>query len=172
VVAARAAGTSWEDIGTALGITRQSAHNRFIEAERHWKDVLAHPEGTNTDGLRYSRLPHGADDTAAVAADLDAWVIRHRERTDVLGAHPDAPVSGNLRRMGPLDEDLHLSVRLRALLDEQPLSLPVDELIAIYERQAVLAERLAAGGVEPAGNREHAARAGARAAELRAGLGG
>jgi hypothetical protein len=74
--------------------------------------------------------------------------------------------------MGPLDEDLHLSVRLRALLDEQPLSLPVDELIAIYERQAVLAERLAAGGVEPAGNREHAARARARAAELRAGLGG
>ncbi|KQX06842.1 MULTISPECIES: hypothetical protein [unclassified Leifsonia] len=35
VAAARAAGWSWEQIGDALGITRQSVHAKYAKEERH-----------------------------------------------------------------------------------------------------------------------------------------
>ena len=35
VDSARANGSSWAEIGTALGVTKQSAHERFSESKRH-----------------------------------------------------------------------------------------------------------------------------------------
>lgn len=35
VSAARAAGWSWEQIGDALGVTRQSVHTKYAKEDRH-----------------------------------------------------------------------------------------------------------------------------------------
>jgi hypothetical protein len=167
VVAARAAHVSWEDLGGALDITKQSAHQRYAEDERQWKEALDRPEAVNEIGQRYSRLPYGAENTAAVAARLDEWALRHRQPTDVTGPHPQAPVSGGLRKMGPFDEQLDLHRRLRILWDDHIVP-PAELVAALHEREAVLAERLADGGVDPTGNRKAATRSRTRAAEFRA----
>ena len=39
----REQGASWQDIGAALGISRQTAHERFAEVEQRWKDALRRP---------------------------------------------------------------------------------------------------------------------------------
>src|SRR5829696_3788766 len=126
VIAARAANTSWEDIGDALGVKRQSAHERYAEAERHWQEVLANPEAVNESGERHSRAPFAAMNPAKAGAELNEWVRRHHEPTD--GTLRDAPVSAGLRRMDPLTELLSLSDRRRILLAAQP---PPDQLAAI-----------------------------------------
>lgn len=167
IVAARAAGTSWEDIGAALGVTRQEAHRRYRAAEQRWDDDLAHPEGVQDDGTRYWRLPEAARVPGEVAVELDAWVARHREPHDVQPEAGERPVSDGLVQMGPLEETSDLIGRRRVLMAEH-LVPPADQMAAIYDREAVLADRLAAGGVDSALNREAAARARARAAELRA----
>ncbi|MEL4318467.1 helix-turn-helix domain-containing protein [Leifsonia sp. YIM 134122] len=39
VAAARAAGWSWEQIGDALGVTRQSVHTKYAKEERHVRAI-------------------------------------------------------------------------------------------------------------------------------------
>jgi acyl transferase domain-containing protein len=43
VICEREQGASWQTIGAALGISRQTAHERFAEVERLWKDALRRP---------------------------------------------------------------------------------------------------------------------------------
>jgi hypothetical protein len=140
VVVERADGTTWEEIGEALGITRQSAHKRWQPTVAAWDDQL---EQASTPG------PGAEDDPVAraagptlVAAELDEWVVRHREPRDPIeGEHP---VSEVLELMDPLRELLHLAgVRrqLSALHDGQP---PAAALARLLEREAVLEEAVAA----------------------------
>jgi hypothetical protein len=50
VAAARAGGTSWAEIGAALGITKQSAHQRFRAATAHQPPTSAEPPRPATSG--------------------------------------------------------------------------------------------------------------------------
>ena len=47
----------------AIGISRQTAHERFAEVERRWKDPLRGPDGeAQPGGRRAAGLPAGAED--------------------------------------------------------------------------------------------------------------
>ena len=46
VQAARADGASWSDIGTALGVTKQAAHERFVAAPLAWPQNFSDPART------------------------------------------------------------------------------------------------------------------------------
>ncbi|MFC7530272.1 hypothetical protein [Actinoplanes sp. GCM10030250] len=156
VVTCRAAGISWKDIGESLGVTKQTVQGRFTGAVEQWEYALARPE----------RLPHGAKFTAAVAAELDGWAVRHRESHQFVSReHPNAPLSGGLRRMGPFEEQLDISSRRRRLLEEH--IFPAAQLAPLYDREAVLHDRLAGAGVDAANNRAAADKARARAEECR-----
>jgi hypothetical protein len=171
VVYERLAGTGWPVLGEVLGMTKQSAHERYAEAEKRFREALAEPETTSEFGMPYNRLPAGADDPDGWADRLDRWVRRHREAGAV--DHDEHPVTAGLRRMDPFSEVMELDRQIRGLLDEYA-PLPLDRLAAIYERQAVLYDRLddavtrAGSGRDAAHNREAAATCRARAAELRA----
>ena len=95
VVYERERGTTWEAIGETLGITRQSAHERFAAAEDAWRDTLVRPWVVAGSVLN-PRLPEGADDPDHAVVYLDAWARRHAEETDPNHDHPN-PVSGGLR---------------------------------------------------------------------------
>lgn len=158
VIAARAAGVSWAEIGTGLGITRQEAHRRWRPAEAVWTDVAA--------GVPTAPVPVVADDPDGHARDLDAWADRHCA-ADQHGPGR-RPVTDGLDRMGVLAEASWLIRRRRALLDGPDQPPDPGELAAVYEREAVLNERMAAGSSQAAYHREAAAHARGRAAELRA----
>jgi hypothetical protein len=150
VVYERLAGTSWEQIGEALGVTRQSAHQRYADAERRFREALAEPEATSDGGEPYVRLDAAAYEPDEWAGRLDAWVIRHRERWDA-GQGPE-PVSGGLARMDPQTELFALADRRRRLF-AQHFVVPREELIAIAERELQLWQQMAAaesGRVRPA----------------------
>ncbi|MFG2881087.1 hypothetical protein ACGFYV_01950 [Streptomyces sp. NPDC048297] len=48
----RAKGTSWEAIAEQMGNKRQSAHERYREAEQEWKDALHEPFNPIPPGAR------------------------------------------------------------------------------------------------------------------------
>jgi hypothetical protein len=140
VVYERERGASWQDIGAALGISRQTAHERFAEVERRWQDALRRPYAEAGPGNELGlRLPEGAEDPERWGRQLDAWVIRHREHTDVdTGEHP---VSG---QQGPQS----LLEASGELLDEgrdlRSRGASLAERFAFYERKAALLEQIAA----------------------------
>lgn len=124
VAVAREQGTSWEEIGEQLpgpdgetGVSRQAASKRFGErVEALSLDALLPRREPRFPGaLGWWAGPDGLDDPDRTAADLDAWVVRHRERTD-----PDRgaePVSGPLRaRHRPATDSIGATTRLASLL--------------------------------------------------------
>jgi hypothetical protein len=140
VVYERQRGGSWQTIGAAIGISRQTAHERFAEVERRWKDALRQLDGEVQSGGRGAagRLPAGAEDPQRWGEQLDRWVIRHRDPGDVdTGEHP---VSG---QQGP-QSLLQAAMELRH--DGQELTscgASLAERFAFYERKAILLEQIA-----------------------------
>jgi hypothetical protein len=140
VVYERERGASWQTIGAAIGISRQTAHERFAEVERRWKDALRGPDGeAQPGGRRAARLPAGAENPERWGEQLDRWVIQHRDPGDLdTGEHP---VSG---QQGP-QSLLQAASELRH--DGQELTsrgASLAERFAFYERKAVLLEQIAA----------------------------
>jgi len=82
VACERLAGISWQDIGERLGTTRQSAHERYAAVVDDVAESILFPQREGEPGqLGWWACPDGLDDPDRTAASLDAWVLRHRERT-------------------------------------------------------------------------------------------
>jgi hypothetical protein len=171
VIYERERGRSWETIGEALGITRQSAHERFAEGEERWHDGLDRPYDKHRE-LVSSRLPDGADSPRDYMHWLDEWCQRHIEAADVSkGPHQ---VSAGL-----VDEE-HLTTQLISAVTGQsnrllsrpgggPFGLtphPVAER-TFWERKLRLAERLVTERPDDADARQMLTDAQAQLAELR-----
>src|SRR4051794_34212101 len=57
VVAERLRGTSWAQIGEALGVTRQSAHERYASFEHEMRQALLFPDRAGHGGLGWWAVP-------------------------------------------------------------------------------------------------------------------
>ena len=140
VVYEREQGASWQTIGAALGISRQTAHERFAEVERHWKDALRRPYAeAGPGGRRMNRLPPGADDPERRGQQLDAWVIRHRDPADRDGG--EHPVSG---QQGPQSLQAAAAELRRDGHELTSRGASMAERFAFYERKADLLGQIAA----------------------------
>src|SRR5918995_4219233 len=63
VVYERERGASWQTIGAAIGISRQTAHERFAEVERRGEGALGRSDAAaGPGGRRAQGLPAGAED--------------------------------------------------------------------------------------------------------------
>ncbi|MFE7268022.1 hypothetical protein ACFU9B_39475 [Streptomyces sp. NPDC057592] len=61
VIYERARHTSWEAIAEQLDMKKQSAHERYREAEQEWKDALHEPFNPIPPGARFPpRIPAAA----------------------------------------------------------------------------------------------------------------
>lgn len=150
VILEREKGTSWEDIGAALDITKQTAHERFSAAFQRWRARLAEPWVPDRGGLLSLQLQDGAEDPEKWARVLDDWVLRHRERSDVdPGEHP---VSGNLQEASVVEQITTALAEVRALQErERNGAATRSQRRAWFRRKAELFERLAeAESREPA----------------------
>lgn len=90
VIHGRECSLSWEDVGQALGVTRQTAHARFADVVDEWRDALYDPAKH-----RYEWMPDGSYNPEKVVPYLDAWLARHQH-------HPESPrsVSAGLHYYG------------------------------------------------------------------------
>ncbi|MGO9959160.1 MAG: hypothetical protein ACLP50_24860 [Solirubrobacteraceae bacterium] len=98
VVADRLRGASWSDVGESLGITKQSAHERFAEAEREFRDALLFPHRQPEHGLGYTVAPYAVVEPDRVRERLDAWVIEHQRSSGPNRDEP-SPVTRGLQAM-------------------------------------------------------------------------
>jgi len=107
VVYARLGKLTWEEVGAALDVTRQSAQERFDETVDGFRAELLSPENPGYTGafgeIRW-RLHPAAREPDTTARDLDDWVRRHRDPRDDIDEPEAAPVSGGLTRMDPRAE--------------------------------------------------------------------
>jgi len=154
VVYEREQGASWQTIGAALGISRQTAHERFAQVERRWKDALRRPYAeAGPGGRRGQRLPDGADDPARWGQLLDRWVIRHRESADLDTA--EYPVSG---QHGPQSLQAAAAELRHDGYELTSRGASMAERFAFYQRKAELLEQIAAADPDdPAAGRAAAA---------------
>jgi hypothetical protein len=169
IVAERLRGTSWADIGEALGVTRQSAHERYAPFEREMRAALLFPDREGEHGgLGWWAVPDGLEDPERTARDLDEWERRHRERTD-----PDrgeTPVSAGLQARRTLDETGAVIELAKLLLDGSVPDGVSHERAEreLYERKVAAFERMLADGTADPGVATQLAEARARLAELNA----
>lgn len=174
----RERGTSWEEIGEALGITKQSAHKKFAAAVERWRAPLDKPEHLNPDGtpdderipfgVRYTpdaTVPRGstAEDTAR---ELETWLRERTAPTDSW-ADEEHPVTGHLPR--------HSTTAMLLLADRVSFRFYEDQLVPdpkaqadVADHRVALYERLIREGDAPPEAPEWIAKDRARAAALRA----
>ncbi|WP_331733633.1 hypothetical protein OG948_60035 (plasmid) [Embleya sp. NBC_00888] len=134
VVHTQTSGIGWERIATVLGQTRQSVARKHGPAVEEWRTSIVGPDGR--PGLPRT---HRAEDAAALAHELDAWLREHAARPS---GPQDAAISERLGRLGAAEE-------LDLLLAHSRGALPPAELAAVRERQTVLYERFAAAEDDP-----------------------
>lgn len=130
VLVERDDGADWSQIASSLGLTVDEVLSRWELAHHEWSQT--HP-GYPVDAAAVEQ------GRAGELAELDAWVVRHREPGD-----PDAgaaPVSAVMNRQHPLLELLHLQgLERRYTEDYGPAST---ERAAVLARQAGVHEALA-----------------------------
>ncbi len=161
VVWARERHTSWEDIGEAVGgISRQSAHTRYAEAEAEWKLGLVEPiiPPDRPNGQASARLPEAAYQPTSSLRYLDNWAAKH--------GMGEQAVSSNVPPLSMLDELGNLLDAIRHLWTK-PLPRDTEDQIRLLDRKAALLDRIAAEEGRPE-SAELAAGARAQVAELRA----
>ncbi|MFE4829934.1 hypothetical protein [Streptomyces sp. NPDC056672] len=163
----RAKHTSWEAIAEQMDIKKQSAHERYREAEQEWKEALHQPFSPTPPGTRvptdFLRLHEAAYAPIQAGQNLDEWA---KERGK--GEHA---VTGGLPTLSLLDEMGQLLDGLKYLYrDMYKRPDPVARL-RLTERKAALLDRIATeeGRPEAAVQAEEAR---ALAAQLRAEING
>jgi hypothetical protein len=87
VVAERADGVGWDQIGEALGVDPDRARERWAATVASWDADLARATGPAHDD---DQLPDVLTGPPTVRArELDRWATRHREPDDLIeGPHP------------------------------------------------------------------------------------
>ncbi|MFI2764888.1 hypothetical protein ACH5A3_39670 [Streptomyces echinatus] len=174
----RERGTSWEEIGDALGITKQSAHKRFAGAAETWRAPFDQPARLLPDGTPDDeRIPYGARYAPSVpkphygtaedqAHRLEQWLLQHTGPTDHWHADKH-PVTGGLPR--------HSTTAMLMLTDRVSHRLLHDQLVPdpqaqadLADRRVALYERLIREGDAPPEATQWIAKDRARAAALRA----
>jgi hypothetical protein len=167
VVAERLRGTSWAQIGDTLGVTRQSAHERYAAFEHEMRRALLFPDRAGGAGaLGWWAVPDGLEDPERTARQLDEWDVRHRERTDP--ERGEAAVSAGLQPRRTLDETGAVIELGKLLLDDR-LPAGVSRGRAereLYERKVAVFEHMLAEGTADATVATQLAEARARLAEL------
>ncbi|MCQ4045839.1 hypothetical protein ACFOSC_27825 [Streptantibioticus rubrisoli] len=168
VVYERERGTSWDDIGEALGsITRQSAHKRFADQVEQWRAPLDEPETVRLNGTAEDpRIPYPASDPEAAAGHLDSWLRDHTAPYDAW-ARRDQPVSAHLERHTTTSALIITGKYTARLLKDQMVPDPHKQADAA-DFHADLLERLAREGDAPPEVTEWIAKDRARAQALRA----
>ncbi|MCU1627910.1 MAG: hypothetical protein JWP64_2859 [Pseudonocardia sp.] len=131
IVLERTSGASWDELADPLGITAAEAREQWEPTVAQWETDLEAERAASL--ARTSLLPV---DSPATAVELDDWVRRHREPAD-LDDHPH-PVSGQLQRMDPLRELLHLAGTRRALIAAHDDSPPEVLLTRLADRERTL----------------------------------
>ncbi|MGY5099466.1 hypothetical protein [Streptomyces sp. 900105245] len=179
VIYERERGTSWEEIGEALGIARQSAHTRFAEHVKAWREPLDKPERLHRDGTPDDRrIPYGAryapgsTDPATGSAEktarlLDEWLRRHDDRTD-----REHPVSDGLPRYSTMEMVLLVGdaanhMRMTELVPDLQAEADLWDLRADLQER-MLRESQSDGTPLPKGFHQSLAQDRARAKALRA----
>jgi len=165
VVFEREQGTSWADVGGALGsITRQSAQARYAGDVAAWRAPLESPAVVRLDGTSEDpRIPYPASDPEPAAARLDRWLLAHSDRTNTW-ADDRAPVSAHLERHSTVTALMRVDRYTSYLLKQQ--LVPDPQAVADAEdRRADLMEWLVREGdgtpETPGWIAEHRARAAA-----------
>lgn len=167
VVYERERGTSWDEIGEALGsIRKQSAHRRFVEQVNEWREPLDNPEAVRLDGTaKDQRIPYPASDPERAASHLDQWLLDHTTETEP--CHDSAqPVSQHLERETTTMAVMRVTNYTAWLLKEQMVPNPHLQADSM-DRRADLMERLAREGGGTSEMPQWIVRDRARAAALR-----
>lgn len=155
----RAKGTSWEAIAEQMDVKRQSAHERYREAEQDWRDALHDPFDAHGGLL----LPHAAYAPTEAGRSLDAWAHGH--------GHGEHAVTDGLPTLDLLEEMNQVLEGLRHLYRDMHKGPDPVARLKLLERKAALLERIAVEEGRPDAA-EQAAETRARIAELRAGTDG
>jgi hypothetical protein len=146
----RLGGASWQDIGNALDVTRQSATERFEPAVNQFREALLSPQDpdyTGDFGQLQWRLHSAALDPQGAAQRLDEWAREHADSRD---EPRSAPVSNGLARMDPHAELRWLSDQSHQLWKDSGGEVPSREAsLRIAEREVTVYERIAAGQKRP-----------------------
>lgn len=87
VVAERADGVGWDEIGEALGVEPDQARTRWTATIQRWDSDLARSSGPTHDDDTLPDVLTGPPTQRA--RELDWWATRHREPHDLIqGPHP------------------------------------------------------------------------------------
>lgn len=169
VVYERTKGTSWEQIGVALGITRQAAHERYAPAVRDFHERVLRawlqPE-------RAGEVLATSDHLAQLVARLSTWVAAHGELDEI--DHGDQPIAAGLQPMDTAERATLIS-QASALLLDMPTDPAVDDRqrhdleIGLCRRKIELYEDMAAEAPGDTDVLQDLAGARARLTELQAG---
>jgi hypothetical protein len=176
VVYERARGTSWTDIGEALGVSEQAAQERFRTDIARFEAGLDDPYALGGVGqILKPNLPDAALAPRRVAARLDRWVLARRppsERGAGRGRVGERPVSA-----GTVDRDDHraaaLSSAVRAAQDrlreslQRRIRVPLIVERMLLEREVACWEAALIERPGDTGARDALGTARARLAELR-----
>ena len=159
-------GTSWEKIAEQLGIRRQSAHERYQEPQRQWRESCLQPlDAPSVPGGRvYNLRLHAAAYTpTATGQRLDTWA---HER-----GYGEHAVTAGLPTLSLLEEMNQVLEGLNHLYRHPYLPPDPAARLRLVERKAALLDRIAVEQDRPEAAGQ-AAEARAYATQLRAEIDG
>jgi hypothetical protein len=155
----RTKGTSWEAIADQLDVRKQSAHERYRDAEQQWRAALHEPRLTHPDGQFSTLVLHyAAYQPTEVGQDLDKWA-------EELG-FDEHSVTGNLPHLSLLEELNQVLDGLNYLYRDMSTVPEPAARARLLDRKAALLDRMAVEEGRPDAVLQ-AAEARALAAQLR-----